>query len=565
MGPVATLRSLYAIGSATFLVCNAVVGAFLTEEVPLGETSLTSAHVEVSFPYVFAELHNVEASEPIIEHMVADTISDFNEDKPAFLYDDHQPNRLVLFYGDWCDTLIEFKPRFVKWAKNLQTKAEANGEFVMIYAVSCRPNQQLCLDQKVDGFPAARVLAKDSLIGYDLSYKELTFANVFEKLDFKFQVKQDENAWTINAGGTNEPSRKAFLPQISLGYLRYETSSISTTQRRRSLMNDIHLSLDFVLRFTLFTEKKALDSARKRHLNKFLKLLIRTLPEKWELQELLDDLLKNFNYATDSPSYMSLVLDRHQPQQNNWSQSCSKGEDGKGFSCGLWKLFHALSVGIVRYNTEVKEERRMSTKDAATTIRNFLEDHNRCVDCRDNILRSFDRCEYGRCHILSDATKGSTNNLVGPWAQLSIWLVQWHNGVNKMVLERRALAAGKNVTRTDQLNVLWPPRSECLPCWEKVEGNDLPKLNPTMTFNWLKAEYGPNDKEVRKAEQYILSVHRKEVRKENRPKRVIQISQSTLVILVIAAAWKSSNRKRVYSLKKQDDTSLTSAPDIATR
>lgn len=543
------------------------------------EASLPSVEFLFDFPYIFAEPNNIDASAPVMDHIVPDTVSVFNQDKPTFLYDGHQPNRLVLFYGDYCDTMKDFKPRFIQWAKGLQEQAETNNEFVMIFAVSCRPNRQLCLDQAVHGFPVVRLFQKNEITGKDLTYKDLTFSKVFRELGFEFQVEHDQNAWTMAKSSAKNPPSSPLLDKFSLDYLRKrrgQSASTSVIQRRRSLMDDIHLSLDFTLRNSLFTEKKPLSRDRKRHFlkvgttaifdmdltfPKFLRLMIRTLPATWALQELLRDLLKDFEYITDRDTYLFLVLDRYPPQQKTWSLSCTKGKVGYGYSCGMWKLYHAISVGLVKFNTEINEEKRYSTNDASKAIKDFIADNEQCIDCRENSLLSFDRCEYGRCHILSDVTKGSATSLIGTWAQLSIWLVEWHNGINKMVLERRTLREGRNVTLSDELDVLWPPRSDCLPCWQKDEESGQYKLNPTMTFHWLKAEYGPNDAEVRKVEKYIMSLHSKESRKAKRSKLTIQISQSSIVALVMAGIWRGTRAKPKHAARKKDDGDSSSNDD----
>lgn len=78
--------------------------------------------------------------------------------------------------------------------------------------------------------------------------------------------------------------------------------------------------------------------------------MVRTLPAEWALQELLANLLKDFEYITDRDTYLFPILDRHPPQEKTWSPSCTKGKPGLAHSCGMWKLFHAMSVGLVRFN-----------------------------------------------------------------------------------------------------------------------------------------------------------------------------------------------------------------------
>lgn len=78
--------------------------------------------------------------------------------------------------------------------------------------------------------------------------------------------------------------------------------------------------------------------------------MTRTLPAKWALQELLSVLLKDFEYITERETYLLPILDRYPPRQKTWSPSCTKGKLGHAHSCGMWKLYHAMSVGLVRFN-----------------------------------------------------------------------------------------------------------------------------------------------------------------------------------------------------------------------
>jgi hypothetical protein len=76
-----------------------------------------------------------------------------------------------------------------------------------------------------------------------------------------------------------------------------------------------------------------------------------------------------------------------------------------------------------------------------------------------------------------------------------------------------------------------------------------------MTFNWLKAEYGPNDVEVQKAEKYIMALHRKESRRANRAKNTVRIAQSSIVALAMAGVWAGARAKakRATTNRKKDD------------
>lgn len=111
---------------------------------------------------------------------------------------------------------------------------------------------------------------------------------------------------------------------------------------------------------------------------------------------------------------------------SSWSQNCSKGVNGAGYTCGLWELFHIVTVGIVQWNI-ASEHDRVSTLDAADTIRDYIEHYFTCDECRKNFIAMYEACQFQRCDRLS---KKVSEDAIKTWKQLPLWLWETHNDVS---------------------------------------------------------------------------------------------------------------------------------------
>ena len=75
--------------------------------------------------------------------------------------------------------------------------------------------------------------------------------------------------------------------------------------------------------------------------------------------------------------------DRH------WSKACTHSQPAKGFTCGLWNLFHILTIGASKKEHETYGFHRgllVSQHHVAETIKNFIAYFFSCDVCRTNFL-----------------------------------------------------------------------------------------------------------------------------------------------------------------------------------
>jgi hypothetical protein len=273
-----------------------------------------------------------------------------------------------------------------------------------------------------------------------------------------------------------------------------------------ALILDTTLSFIHGLQFGVFTSKSALPAKKRRALKDWLDLLSVSLPAEWALHDLIDDLLNNIGSISESDANLTAILKKYPTPRAIWSDSCNKGVSGGQFSCGVWKLFHTVTVGVAEYrgglNLLKSEVIRPNTHmfsplEAADTIRDYMENFFLCSECSQNFVQIYDKCKNNRrCERLTDDAGGASS---ADWKELSGWLWEVHNDVSVRLLNERAdktrkqtqrssaggAAAGPgNASMVDEVKVLFPSNAECVTCF-----NDDGSWNQDGIFLFLERSY----------------------------------------------------------------------------
>jgi Erv1 / Alr family len=325
----------------------------------------------------------------------------------------------------------------------------------------------------------------------DILYTDINPIKALEKMGMTIDNTEFADDWDVPAPKINfYPMWQRIIDEI-MGTER----EIRPYHRRTrdELKADIHLSLDFALRDGVFTSDNPISDKAADALKAWLKLIHKTLPDAWEVHSLIEELLRDFNYIIKHEGYLTRVLDQHPPESVSWSEACSHGNPDEGYTCGLWEMFHAMTVGVVNYNMMAPEQRRISTENAAITLRNYIENFLGCIGCRNNFLASFDSCAFDRCTRLEKDVVGIAQNKQKAWTELPLWLFEVHNDVNVRLVKEKAEREGRKASKKEEMAALWPMKEECLPCYN----DDAKQKNVTWDYknlyNWLQLEYGQLD------------------------------------------------------------------------
>ncbi|CAB9528224.1 Sulfhydryl oxidase 1 [Seminavis robusta] len=441
--------------------------------------------------YLYGSLP-AQDSDPVLEYEapeVGSVLNEMGEDaaaRPNFLYSPHEGNRVVLYYMPWCPHCRAYVPTYIALARRVEEiiTQESQSSFqnkkllssVRFYAVSCQPNHQVCKEQHVHGVPGIKIFRAGSADGVPADPNKLHPFQIMRILGIPF-------------GGTVEEEDSARQQRSSL---KKVTPTISDKTRffkrsKSDLYGDAYRSFYFAMKTEVFVQNGVLPEDSKKALADWLLLLQDTLPTTWSIQLLLADLVANFETITQDESNLLAILVKYPPKSTEWSPSCTKGVEGMGYMCGLWGLFHIMTVGMVEFNENViaeNEQASYHTEEVANVVKSYIQHFFGCLVCREHFIQSFDSCAYDRCHRLVKVV-GDGKQF---WVQLPLWLWQEHNGVNVRLLQERA---EEKVTRMEEEVVQWPLRANCPKCWQE-DGT----MDEDIVYSYLLQEYWPPDTSI---------------------------------------------------------------------
>ena len=256
------------------------------------------------------------------------------------------------------------------------------------------------------------------------------------------------------------------------------------------MYRDAALSFTHALKTEIFSSRdgsSVLDPNQRDAFSNFIDLLYWALPPTWILHTLINDIRLNLDAVLVSENNMQVMVEKHQDVVNGgyatWSNQCSKGVDGAGYLCGMWSLFHIISIGVIERHRAVLGARdQILTKNVALTLRNYIEHFVSCEECRQYFVEMYDSCGFNHCRRLEQPQK-----LPPPesWEEFPLWLWEVHNHINVKLVEAK-LKSSKKLASSDELNMaLWPSVGHCPQC--KAGG----KWDTKTVITHLKKEYWP--------------------------------------------------------------------------
>ena len=358
------------------------------------------------------------------------------------------------------------------------------------YAVSCVVNKALCKHQEVHGYPTVKILPAGSANGTTAKYFDLHPFLVLR--DIGLEVSQEDIAEAEEAGDAAKKEKQQSAKKKKDG--KEFTIALPNAPKRTKaeIYGDAYRSFHFAMKTGVFMQNGPLPNKTVPILEDWLGLLQNTLPPTWNIHSLLRKLLDEFDTIIQGEDQMLAVLDQFPPSTKEWSYSCTHGVEAMGYTCGLWELFHIMSVGVVEFNDGVVLDDAYSfymTEQVSDILRNYIASFFGCEVCRMNFLQAYDNCALDRCNRLT-ATVGD----LAMWKQLPLWLFETHNAVNVRLMKEQAERDGHTTGLQDEVNAQWPFRLECPKCW-KQDGS----WDEETVYMYLFDQYWTDDGTTSKA------------------------------------------------------------------
>ena len=355
---------------------------------------------EESFPVIEYESHSMDAADQ----------EGPDDAHPEFLYSSEQAHPLVLFYLPWCPHCQAYVPTYIGLARRMREIATAhNLPAIDFFALSCSPNKNICKDQHVSGVPGIKIFPAGTTEFTAVNpltlhpFQILRTLGIFFGANLEEEEKETEEA-TVKASPVN------FRKGKNLANIRAAMHDNPKINKRNKadLYADAYRSFHFAMKTEIYMENGPLQQKPRDALGAWLLLLQNTVPVGWRLQKLLLALLVDFDAVVKDEHKLLEILDKYPPPGtgtggSDGSPSCSHGDENRGYACGLWELFHIVTVGTVEYNENTISTDPtgfLHTAAVGQTLRDYVEHFFSCEVCRAHFLKAYDECSFDRCHRL---------------------------------------------------------------------------------------------------------------------------------------------------------------------
>ena len=469
-------------------------------------------------------------------------LDDFNTEEEAYV---------IEFYQPWCPHCQHYKPTYIEIAAAVARRAVATK--VNFFAVSCELYTNLCHTYDVHGYPTilGYGIGSDPFVrGIELNgddAPDLSVESIGELLSIELAHEQVDGWQSSYSNSEDRRNREREKEEgaIKAAETKREWQSYPSTLNDR--YHNAALSLAYALKTGVYTRFGKLSDDRALALSDFLDLVDWTTPQSWSVRTgLVKELRLRFHdVVISSKANLIELVERDQdlheqkkgdaatghlwgyidaprrPKRRNaitglggdvpdtkrmdkiasrnrkWTEACTHGLPAHGFTCGLWDLFHIITIGASLQEHQLYGFHGgylTSHRDVALTIRNFVANFFACDVCRWNFIDMYDNCGHDHCNRLPSESSiilgesGGTGRGAEVVKELPLWLFQAHNAVNVRLMDEAAARANRNVTLEEKRAALFPPVAMCSKCWTNVETNEY---DPDAVYNFLKTWYWP--------------------------------------------------------------------------
>lgn len=376
--------------------------------------------------------------------------------------------RLVAYYDKKDAASLDQRETLLRTASALNEAAVRGGKSVTTYAVSCGEFTSFCESQQVESTPAFHFYKQGSSRQEPLD--DLDMESLSNRMGIQYDIELAKKWWSGTIGTTAAES---------------ELKPVTRTMKQ--LSSDIHLSFDTAMRHYVYDNdidkiSQPLSNEQRSTLKRWLMLIHKTTPSTWKVHALVKQLINSFMYVSKNRAYLLSILDTFKPEASDYSPTC-QGEHHHSFTCGVWEMFHAVSVGLVEYNKIGDDtSENIPSRTALSIILKYIEIFGMGDDLKveHHFSQSVRKClDDKECLAATDS--GKKDELIEDWIQLPLWISKTHNEVKKkdqkMPVE---LVAGLGVVEYE-----WPPKALCPKCWNKTTG----QWNDAVVYKFLKKEY----------------------------------------------------------------------------
>ena len=184
----------------------------------------------------------------------------------------------------------------------------------------------------------------------------------------------------------------------------------------------------------------------------------------------------SFDTSSDTYNTTSNATGNHSPRRRYTSRTT-------GYTCGLWELFHTITVGASLPQQQIYGHwmgYKTSSYHVAHTIKQVIQYFFGCDICRKNFVTMYDTCGYYHCTRFKPSTlpsfiethpttirKSQHLQIDHPTAEgkdLVLWLWEVHNAVSIRIMSENAQREKRVVSTEETLAGIFPTKVMCPSC-----------------------------------------------------------------------------------------------------
>lgn len=361
---------------------------------------------------------------------------------------------LFEFYAHWCPACRAFQPTFISIAAEIQSRGDT-GYKVAVARLDCADNPETCSSLDIKAYPTM-------LFGKPKHFATKSMADLIvvdpphRTSQAIIQIVDDEvlkRASTVTNNQINLDHEDAQDDASSLAVESNHNATEAEGTARAADLVDIEGATVESWRYAISPTLLKTKSARTA-LNAWLELLAdahpiercrsgaveakRKLFEAWPMKS---------NQIRDIEGLHSVEICTNTKFDGKWKGCAGSSPHTRGYTCGLWQLFHSLSVRLASGNSQ-------AGKRWLEAVRGYIRHFFQCSDCSRHFL------EYATSHDAEQVV--SKRDAV-------IWLWQTHNTVNDRLAKEEEV---NNLGDSKHPKMQWPSKEACTSCRQEGGVND---------------------------------------------------------------------------------------------
>jgi len=381
---------------------------------------------------------------------------------------------IVEFFAPWCPHCQQFKPQYDRVAALFNTEPRTTPQIV-VASVDCVAQDELCnlfgvkeypmmLFGHPKGFAATQAHSLHRL--KQASTADAVVKEINARLGTAFVLSTD-----TTYGHTYNQMGEAMLAPHE-GLTQQAASQVSLSDVEKATV----LSIEY-----MHTAKLLMPTSRRAFVD-WIKLLAQHHPVprcRAGSKHLFNSLEEVWPTANGSHPTSQLlrwrVCGRH-AVQSDWVACKGSTPSTRGYSCGLWLLFHALANSNIEPPSG--EDKAMQGAMWMQGVRAFVGTFFTCIVCRDHFM------EMATSHT---ASKVKTQR------DASMWMWETHNLVNQRLAGEEAESQTGDVAFPKEQ---WPSQDACPPCRTHAlihtdsASEDKPDWDMEVVFEYNRYYYG---------------------------------------------------------------------------